>query len=77
MQKMTNFFMVNISMRKMILEEEFLKSMIYEILKIFRKITFHPEMILRHLFQKKNTGLSIFNSLKQKKLIFKFFVNRN
>ena len=40
----------NISMRKMILEVKFLKSMIYEILKIFRRITFHPEMILRHLF---------------------------
>ena len=26
---------------------------------------------------KKNTGLLIFNSLKQKKLIFNFFVNRN
>ena len=63
-------------MRKMILEVEFLKSMIYEILKIFRRITFHPEMILRHLF-KKNTGLLIFNSLKQKKLIFNFLVNRN
>ena len=50
MQKMTNFFMVNISVHKMILEVEFLKSMIYEVLKIFRKITFHPEMILRHLF---------------------------
>ena len=31
---------VNISMRKMILEVEFLKSMIYEILKIFRRITY-------------------------------------
>ena len=63
-------------MRKMILEVEFLTSMIYEIWKIFGRITFHPEMILRHLFQK-NTGLLIFNSLKQKKLIFDFFVNRN
>ena len=62
-------------MSKMILEVKFLKSMIYEILKIFRRITFHPEMILRHLF-KKNTGLLIFNSLKQKKLIVNFFVNR-
>ena len=37
-------------------------------------------MILRPLFcfkEKKNTGLVIFNSLKQKKLIFNFFVNRN
>ena len=49
-QKMTNFSTVNIFMRKMTLEVEFLKSMIYEILKIFRRITFHPEMILRHLF---------------------------
>ena len=40
MQKMTNFFIVNISMRKMILEVEFSKSMIYEILKIFRGITY-------------------------------------
>ena len=42
-------------MRKMILEVEFLKSMIYEMLKIFRRTTFHPKMILRHLF-KKNKG---------------------
>ena len=76
-QKMTNFFIVNISMRKMLLEVEFLKSMIYEILKIFRRIKFHPKMILRHFSFKKNTGLLIFNSLKQKKLIFNFFVNRN
>ena len=37
-------------------------------------------MILRPLFRfedKKNTGLLIFNFLKQKKLIFNFFVNRN
>ena len=36
-------------------------------------------MILRPLFcfeDTKNTGLLIFNSLKQKKLIFNFFVNR-
>ena len=40
----------------------------------------HSEMILRPLFcfkDKKNTGLVISNSLKQKKLIFNFFVNRN
>ena len=47
---MTNVFIVNISMRKMIIEVEYSKSMISEILKIFRRITFHPEMILRHLF---------------------------
>ena len=63
-------------MRKMILEVEFLKSMIYEILKIFRRITFYPELLQLQLF-KKNTGLLIFNSLKQKKLIFNFFVNLN
>ena len=37
-------------------------------------------MILRPLFcfkDTKDTGLLIFNSLKQKKLIFNFFVNRN
>ena len=37
-------------------------------------------MILRPLFcfkDTKNTGLLIFNSLKQKKLIFNFVVNRN
>ena len=37
-------------------------------------------MILRPLFcfkDTKNPGLLIFNSLKQKKLIFNFFVNRN
>ena len=67
---------VNISMRKMILKVEFLKSMIYEILKIFRRITFYPELLQLQLF-KKNTGLLIFNSLKQKKLIFNFFVNLN
>ena len=41
---------------------------------------FHPEMILRPLFcfkDTKNTGLLIFNFLKQTKLIFNFFVNRN
>ena len=55
--------------------------MIYQMLKFFKeKKAFHPEMILRPLFcfkDTKNTGLLIFNSLKQKKLIFNFFVNRN
>ena len=40
----------------------------------------YPEMIPRPLFcfeGTKNTGLLIFNSLKQKKLIFNIFVNRN
>ena len=38
MQKMTNVFIVNISMRKMILEVEYSKRMISEIKKIFRRI---------------------------------------
>ena len=49
--------------------------------KIFQKNSlFHPEMILRPVFcfkDTKNTALLIFNSLKQKKLIFNFVVNRN
>ena len=55
----------------------------YDLLNVksFQKNSlFHPEMILRPLFcfkDTKNTGLLIFNSLKQKKLIFNFFVNRN
>ena len=72
----------DISMRKVILEMEyFIKSMIYQMLKFFKRITsFYPEMILRPLFcfkDTKNTGLLIFNSLKQKKLMFNFVVNRN
>ena len=43
----------------------------------FQRITsFYSEMILRALFgfeDTKNTGLLIFNPLKQKKLIFNFF----
>ena len=45
-----------------------------------RVTSFYPEMILRPLFSledTKNTDLLIFNSLKQKKLIFNFLVNRN
>ena len=69
-------------MRKIILKmEHFINSMIYQMLKFFtRKTSFYPEMILRPLFcfeDTKNTGLLIFNSLKQNKLIFNFFVNRN
>ena len=38
-------------MRKMILEVEYFKSMIYENIKNFQKNNiFHPEMILRHSF---------------------------
>ena len=46
MQKTTNsfegilFFIVNISMRKMTLEVEYFKSMIYQILKIFKRIIY-------------------------------------
>ena len=36
MQEMTNVFIVNISMR----EVEYSKGLIYEILKIFRRITY-------------------------------------
>ena len=47
-------------------------------LKFFKRITsFYPEMILRPLFcfeDTKNTSLLIFNSFKQKKLIFKFLL---
>ena len=74
---------VDNSMRKIILEVEYLlKSIIYQLLKVFKRIAleFYPEMILRPLFcfkDTKNTGLLIFNSLKQNKLIFNFFVNRN
>ena len=73
---------IDISMRKIILEMEyFIKSMIYQMLKFFKRIaSVYPEMILRPLFcfeDTKNTDLLIFNSLKQKKSIFNFLVNRN
>ena len=49
--------------------------------KFFQKNgLFHNEMILRPLFRfkdTKNTGLLIFNSLKQKELISNFVANRN
>ena len=72
----------NISMHKIILEMEyFINSMIYQVLKFFKRITsFYPQMIIRPPFcfeDAKNTGLIIFNSLKQKNIIFNFFVNRN
>ena len=42
---------IGISMRKIILEVEyFIKRMIYQMLKFFERIAFHPEMILRPLF---------------------------
>ena len=72
---------VDISMRKIILEVEYCMKHNLLNVKIFQKNSlFHPEMILRPLFRfkvRKNTGLLIFNSLKQKELIFNFFVNRN
>ena len=56
MQKMTNVFIVNISMRKMILEVEYSKRMISEIKKNFQKNDlFHPEMIVRRIFCFKDT----------------------
>ena len=43
-------------MRKMTLEVEYSKRMIYEIKKNFQKNDlFHPEMILRHIFCFKDT----------------------
>ena len=58
--------------------EYFINSVIYQMLKFFKTIiSFYPEMILRPLFcfeDTKNTGLLIFNSLKQKKLIFNFLL---
>ena len=72
---------VDSSMRKIILEVEYCMKHDLLIVEIFQKNSlFHPEMILRPLFcfkVRKNTGLLIFNSLKQKELIFNFFVNRN
>ena len=73
----------DISMRKIILKMEYsINSMIYQMLNFFKRITsFYLHMILRPKFcleaDTKNTGLLIFKSLKQKKLLFTFFVNRN
>ena len=64
-------------MRKIILEVEYCMKHDLLNVKIFQKNSlFNPEMILRPLFcfkNTKNTGLSISNSLKQKKLIFNVF----
>ena len=64
-------------MRKIILEVEyFIKNMIYQMLKFSKRIAY---FILRPLFcfkDTKNTCWLIFNSLKQKKLVINFFVNR-
>ena len=54
--------------------------MIYQKLKCFKRITyFNARWSKDFIFLKdtKNTGLLIFNCLKQKKVIFNFFVNRN
>ena len=65
-------------MRKIILEVEYCMKYDLLIVKIFQKNSlFHPEMILRPLFcfeDTKYTGLLIFNSLKQNKLIFNFLL---
>ena len=49
----------------------------YQTLKLFKRMTsLYPETVI--CFEDtKNTGLVIFTSLKQKKLILNFFVNRN
>ena len=55
--------------------------MIYQMLKFFKKNSFSLSRDDRKtLFcfeDAQNTGLLLSNSLKQKKLIFNFFVNRN
>ena len=70
------------SMGKIILEVEyFIKSMIYQMLKFFKRTAYFiprwSEDLYFALTIQKNTGYLIFNSLEQKKLIFNFFVNRN
>ena len=76
--KIIFIFTIHISMRKIILEVEyFIKSMIYQMLKFFKRMAY---FILRPLFclkVRKNTGLWIFTSFGQKKLIFNLFINRN
>ena len=61
--------------------EYFIKSMIYQMLKFFKRIAYFiprwSEDLYFDLKIQKNTGWLIFNFLKQKKLIFNFFVNRN
>ena len=69
-------------MCKIILEMKyFIKSMIYQMLKFFKKNSFSLSRDDPKTFfcfeDTKNTGLLIFNSLKQKKFIFNFFVNHN
>ena len=69
-------------MCKVILEVEyFIKSMIYQMLKFFKRIAYFIPRWSKDLYcsfeDRTKSGLLIFNSLKQKKLIFNFFVNRN
>ena len=70
---------IDISMGKIILEVEyFIKTMIHQKLEFFKRIAyFIPRWSEDLYFATKNTGELIFNSLKQKTLIFNFFVNRN
>ena len=52
--------------------------MIYQMLNFFKRIaSFYPEIILRPLFAleiQKNTGLLIFNSLRQKTYFLTFLL---
>ena len=60
--------------------EYFVNSMIYQMLKFFKKKNFiftrdDPKTFYIFCFEHtKNKGLLIFNSLKQKKLIFNFLL---
>ena len=66
MQKTTNnlifVFIVNISMRKIILEVEYFKSMIYQLFKIFKRKTYLiPRWsALRHLFALKIQKIQVY-----------------
>ena len=66
MQKTTNnlifVFIVNISMRKIILEVEYFKSMIYQLFKIFKRKTYLiPRWsTLRHLFALKIQKIQVY-----------------
>ena len=67
-------------MCKIILEVEyFIKSMIYQMLKFFKRIAyFIPRWSEDFYFDLKiQKKYRLFNFVKQKKLIFNFFVNRN
>ena len=68
-------------MRKIILEMEYFIYNIYQMLNFFKRIaSFIPRWSYDLYFAlkiQKSTGLLILNSLKHKKLIFTFLVNRN